>query len=965
LSLNEVDKGIQDLLQIKDIYDAKPVIIRAFNAAKNCVPDDGEGGGDDDIQRREFRMMLQFMAHFFELWVMFGIIDTSNSRCINLQEFLLAVPRLQEWGVQISKGKEKAVFNQIDQNHGGQILFAELCEWAISQKLDISDTDDECMGDRRRPSTPIIRAKSPAPCGMPTNDIGTMPTVQPLGRSRRKKALSIGINYFNLRNSHQLVNSVNDSNAMVQLLVNVLGFDVSDIRQLRDDQPHAAPTRAHILAGLSWLVDGAAPGDEFFLHYSGHGNGDEGETLLPSDFQESGALTEEELRKFLVLKLPEKTRLTVVLDCGASSAVLGLPFKVVLHNDNETASIVRKPKKFVGAAGVADVILLCGRQEKSSDFNAATTDPRGTLAAALRTALESNANCTYHEILQDIRSFLKRCGSTIVPLLSAEHFLDLDAGFFQDPKTLGVTLSLPPPGRAPVRRALTVGINYLALPRGRGQLSGCINDSDTMIGILNSVFHMDERQIRRLRDDSPDPSLVPTRANILRELQDLVRGSCPGDELFFHYSGHGTQTADTSGDEGDGKDEALVPCDFRMSGLLKDDLLRKTVVDQVPAGVRLLAILDCCHSGSVFDMPFKVLINSDDRSVKIARTPKARMGTKSQGEVLMISGCRDDQTSADVAASMNRKSAGAMTQSFKHCLTEDISCHKLLQRMRRYLKKHGYSQVPQMHSEQFLRLDEPFAGYTPRVKAGQVDSSASVPDAAPKTRDLQIAPPAPASNMGLPSSTGSLDEQLKAMEAQLDHLRKRKAAEVDSGAASSVGTGATTTPNNGQYSKTVDLGGNHLGNALSSLSTTPSQGGFNTFGAPEQQHAPQSSYGQNSRTNQFAETPTADSNDVEAEINDMENHLFALQRKKQGLGHGANASDVDAQIASVEAHLQRLKRQKRAPLYNKNISKAGYGGRDRADPSPPRNDAFGGNMQQSPPRGFAGRNPQQNHGMRW
>eukprot|EP00746_Dinoflagellata_sp_MGD_P151478 gnl/MRDRNA2_/MRDRNA2_83069_c0_seq1.p1 gnl/MRDRNA2_/MRDRNA2_83069_c0~~gnl/MRDRNA2_/MRDRNA2_83069_c0_seq1.p1 ORF type:complete len:2124 (-),score=461.30 gnl/MRDRNA2_/MRDRNA2_83069_c0_seq1:152-6523(-) len=905
LSLAEVDKGIQDVLQIREIYDAKPVIIRAFNAAKNCVPDEGVGG--DYIQRREFRMMLQFMAHFFELWVMFSIIDTSNNRCINLQEFILSVPRLIDWGAHIPKGKEKAVFNQIDQNHAGQILFAELCEWAIAQKLDIGDTDEEPM-----PNTPVARSKSPA-LGMPTLNMNRLPTVQPLGRPRRRKALSIGINYFSLPTNHQLINSVNDSNAIIQLLVNVMGFDVSDIRQLRDDQPHAAPTRAHILAGLSWLVDGAQPGDEFFLHYSGHANAEDGETLLPCDFQESGALSEEELRQAVVLKLPEKTRLTVLLDCGASSAALGLPFKVVLHNDNETASIVRKPKKFVGEAGQADVVVVCGRQEKGNDFNAATTDPRGTLTAAMRTTLEQNNSCTYHELLQHMRSFMKRCGASIVPLLSAEHFLDLEGGFFSDAKA-SIPVPLPPPARPPTKRALTVGINYLTLPRGRGQLSGCINDSDTMIGILSSIFNIDERQVRRLRDDSSDPSLVPTRSNILRELQELVRGSVAGDELFFHYSGHGTQVADTNSDEADGKDEALVPCDFQHSGLLKDDTLRKAVVDQVPPGVKLVAVLDCCHSGSVFDMPFKVMINPDDRSVKVVREVKSRLATKSQGEVIMISGCNDDQTSADVAASsmQNRKAAGAMTMAFKHCLTQDLSCHKLLQRMRRFLKKHGYRQVPQMHSEEFLRLDEPFAAYTCKTKVAIAESN---PGQAPKTRDLPMGSPISSTNQ-LPPSTGSLDEQLKEMEAQLDNLRKKKAAELQ---------------------QTTDMGANHGGNNISSISTTPSQGGFSNFASGPEQRNAQTGY--NNRT------PPYSDNDVDGEITEMENHLRTLKRKKQSTG--GNAGDVDAQIASVEAHLQRLKSEK-------------YGGQGAGTQA----NMFGGSMQVP---GFAGRvAAQQPHStLRW
>lgn len=593
------------------------------------------------------------------------------------------------------------------------------------------------------------------------------------------------------------------------------------------------------------------------------------------------------------------------------------------------------------------MVLLSGRQEKPS--TSATSDPRGTLSAALRTILEKNTNSTYHDVLQEMRSFLKRFGSSVAPLLSAEHFLDLDSGFFQDPRMLGVPASLPPPGRPPMRKALTIGINYLTLPRGRGQLTGCINDSDTMISILKSIFNTDERNIRRMRDDAPDPSLIPTRNNIIRELQDLVRGSYPGDELFFHYSGHGTQITDINSDEVDGKDEALVPCDFKISGLLKDDFLRKTVVDQVPAGVRLLAVLDCCHSGSVFDMPFKVIINSDDRSVKIARAPKARQGAKSQGEVLMISGCRDDQTSADVAASSmgNRKSAGAMTMSFKHCLTKDISCHKLLQRMRRYLKKQGYSQVPQLHSEQFLRLDEPFAGYTCRVTAAQPDSNPALPEQ-PTMRGLPIG--SETDNRGhlqmqQPSSTGSLDEQLKEMEAQLDHLRKKK-AEMDQNSSS------TTTPTN-PYSQTSDMmatrGG---GNAMSSISTTPSQkGGFgNTFGAPEQQRGPQSSYGQSSHYFDSGD------NDVDREINDMESHLRQLQRKKQSLDP-SSASDCDAQIASVEAHLQRLKSQRQQQAFKQ----TGYGG-PGAGSQPTSNDLFGSPMQS---QGFVGRVQKQNQSMRW
>lgn len=268
--------------------------------------------------------------------------------------------------------------------------------------------------------------------------------------------------------------------------------------------------------------------------------------------------------------------------------------------------------------------------------------------------------------------------------------------------------------------------------------------------------------------------------------------------------------------------------------------------------------------------------------------------------------------------------------AFKHCLTEDISCHKLLQRMRRYLKKHGYPQVPQMHSEEFLRLDEPFAAYTCKAKAAPVDSN---PAQAPKTRDLQIniGSPAGSNNVNmLPSSTGSLDEQLKEMEAHLDYLRKKKAAE------------------GGKNDMAATYGGP---GTISSISTTPSQGGFNNFSAaaPDSRQNPQSMY--NNQNPQYMD------NEIDNEITEMENHLRTLQRKKQSLGL-SNAGDVDAQIASVEAHLQRLKTQKhQSPMFKQ----AGYGAQGTGS-QPSSNQAFSATMTS----GFSSHAPQQpRNGMRW
>jgi len=63
-------------------------------------------------------------------------------------------------------------------------------------------------------------------------------------------------------------------------------------------------------------------------------------------------------------------------------------------------------------------------------------------------------------------------------------------------------------------------------------LSGCVNDSETMVGIMKDTFGFEEHQISRLRDDRSN--MMPTKANILSQMRWLTSGAQNGDELFLH-----------------------------------------------------------------------------------------------------------------------------------------------------------------------------------------------------------------------------------------------------------------------------------------------------------------------------------------------------------------------------------------------------------------------------------------------
>ncbi|KAA8539732.1 hypothetical protein F0562_026424 [Nyssa sinensis] len=168
-----------------------------------------------------------------------------------------------------------------------------------------------------------------------------------------------------------------------------------------------------------------------------------------------------------------------------------------------------------------------------------------------------------------------------------------------------------------------------------------------------------------LTEEETDPYRLPTKQNMRMALYWLVQGCQPGDSLLFHYSGHGSQQRNYTGDEVDGYDETLCPLDFETQGMIVDDEINATIVKPLPRGVKLHAIVDACHSGTVLDLPFLCRMDRSGRYVWEDHRPRSGMwkGT-SGGEVISFSGCDDHQTSADTAALSRVTSTGAMTFSF-------------------------------------------------------------------------------------------------------------------------------------------------------------------------------------------------------------------------------------------------------------------------------------------------------------
>lgn len=303
------------------------------------------------------------------------------------------------------------------------------------------------------------------------------------------------------------------------------------------------------------------------------------------------------------------------------------------------------------------------------------------------------------------------------------------------------------------KRSLFIGINYIG--HSTGVLRGCINDVNNLKEFVVDKFGFptSSDSMRVLLDDGSGDGM-PTKAMILEGMRWLVEGAQNGDSLFFHYSGHGTHQKDVSPDkdEHDGQDEALCPSDYPTAGLIVDDDLHAILVAGLPEGVRLTAIVDACHSGSVFDLPYSYGVSdggdvqeTDNRAVALQAAMAAGMAVingnmafgvqkgmealqalqggggggggdnpdadenaiqirSTVADVIQFSGCRDSQTSAD--ANIGGEATGAMSWAFRTAFDQGgagQSYVALLTRIRTLLQQ-KYSQVPQMSSGRKLNL---------------------------------------------------------------------------------------------------------------------------------------------------------------------------------------------------------------------------------------------------------------------
>lgn len=137
LSLAEVDAGIIKALRLESLFAAKPAIMRAFQVAKGLKKSKTAAGNDTVGRGEEFRLLLLYLARYFELFGLFQKLNTSGGdtgdKYLEIDEVEASLPELRRWGVEVDDAR--AVLSAMDADGSGRVGFDEFAHWALTKRL--------------------------------------------------------------------------------------------------------------------------------------------------------------------------------------------------------------------------------------------------------------------------------------------------------------------------------------------------------------------------------------------------------------------------------------------------------------------------------------------------------------------------------------------------------------------------------------------------------------------------------------------------------------------------------------------------------------------------------------------------------------------------------------------------------------------------------------------------------------
>ena len=162
---------------------------------------------------------------------------------------------------------------------------------------------------------------------------------------------------------------------------------------------------------------------------------------------------------------------------------------------------------------------------------------------------------------------------------------------------------------SPTCWALLIGINYYPDDKETSPLEGCVRDVEQLQQHLEGRENIHTILLKasignEIDAQKPweDESQWPTLHNVRSSVSRIISEATTGDLVHIHFSGHGVRRMTKHEDFGDHEsgDLALVLYDpISNVRYLQGLELARMLEDMVDKGLKLVLVLDCCHSGAV------------------------------------------------------------------------------------------------------------------------------------------------------------------------------------------------------------------------------------------------------------------------------------------------------------------------------------------------------------------------------
>lgn len=258
------------------------------------------------------------------------------------------------------------------------------------------------------------------------------------------------------------------------------------------------------------------------------------------------------------------------------------------------------------------------------------------------------------------------------------------------------------------KKALFIGINEY-FPEGAKEsdvrqappnLNGCVNDALSMKEIMQTRFGFEEKNMKMLLNQEA------TRAQIIKEIENLIYYAKTGDVVFIFYAGHGSQVNNSLSSENDKKDETIVPADAYLGTMdIRDKDIAKLLNKLLAKGVILTVIFDSCHSGSISrdkNPPKYRFSPGDSRDVKDDTIPEP----PENNGALIISAARDVEPAKEIKDEHGVAHGGFTASLIKVLLDErpTSSVQNIFNRTEAIMEYNGLVQKPVLAANATRRI---------------------------------------------------------------------------------------------------------------------------------------------------------------------------------------------------------------------------------------------------------------------